>query len=517
MDCLHAAWDYLNDMYDTGYRYAHDVTNHSHDVLVALLPQPQLPPGDLIVKFLRQQQLGISTPGAIGDMYGLNDMRFASKICDITGQTSGPVREFAMSNDGMRLVVGSIAKEDADYNRPGNLVMVKFDSRDMATLEHTTPFESRQANAPEISLHSSISDVLICDSSGTIAVGSTDTSVRFYSLEEGYFIYRCDKHTGSISRMCKSLEHDWWIASVDDDGAIFLHDIRCEEESRSTPRLIRSWEVTSHLKGLINDVTFGHSATTNTLYSCVNRHAGKPTQAVQWDLVAMERTNDHFRLSKVDIAAINLNYDGTRLVLGTYHCNDKGGDGILHVLDARTMCETHTFNSGHDDVNVVTFSPCGTYVSSSCVDNETVIFDSRFGRSPLGRYRHNRDPSEIGHDGVTCISWLNGNLFGTGGTDGCVRIWNVKYAQEDSQVHLIDNHNGHVMAFTPTSDLKTFAIGYEMGFTVYSSDVRFDDCRDLGVALPLVDDLPPIASPLPQPPVQPAPPPTIQFEISIEI
>lgn len=90
------------------------------------------------------------------------------------------------------------------------------------------------------------------------------------------------------------------------------------------------------------------------------------------------------------------------------------------------------------DLNHVSMSPCGNYVTASGTDNCTLVWDIRSGNyRPLyqlehGKSIHSTQPlqstlvfNERRDEGVCGVAWLNNRTLLSGGTDGVVKAWDL--------------------------------------------------------------------------------------------
>ncbi|KAI2794272.1 hypothetical protein POX_a00864 [Penicillium oxalicum] len=104
------------------------------------------------------------------------------------------------------------------------------------------------------------------------------------------------------------------------------------------------------------------------------------------------------------------------------------------------------------DINEVTFCPMNsTYVTASCTDGSTYVWDIRFDPRPIHRLRHGPsvmtlNPSyatELTDFGVRVALWgTTMDQFYTGATDGYLKQWDIRRSAEDAlvanTVHLND-------------------------------------------------------------------------------
>ncbi|KAF8481034.1 WD40-repeat-containing domain protein [Russula ochroleuca] len=168
--------------------------------------------------------------------------------------------------------------------------------------------------------------------------------------------------------------------------------------------------------------------------------------------------------------------DGARLALCTAA---RDGTNFLRLYDIRRKdgqrplqtIQLDTFFIGQDssaqlepregEVRAVSFSPDGLLLAVSRSDDELHIYDSRFmgrDREPMRRFLHWEEDCCLGGDrwGIVDAVWVDGwcgRGLGvvTGGSDGCVRFWDVRRSADDIS-------NGEVLA-RPDSDIGHFSVG----------------------------------------------------------
>jgi len=114
-----------------------------------------------------------------------------------------------------------------------------------------------------------------------------------------------------------------------------------------------------------------------------------------------------------------------------------------------------------DDVTGVRFSPDGLLLAVARSDDELHVYDSRFlgrGGDPMRRFLHWGEDGFVGGDrwGIVDAVWVDGWCgrglgIVTGGSDGCVRFWDVRRSGDDIL-------NGEVLARSD-SDIGHFSVG----------------------------------------------------------
>lgn len=164
---------------------------------------------------------------------------------------------------------------------------------------------------------------------------------------------------------------------------------------------------------------------------------------------------------------------GTRSVLSIY---DLSSDRFL---------TTHQLPCPAQDINELTFCPMdSTYLTASCTDGNTYVWDVRNPGAIVHRLLHGESlqplnheyPRELTDSGVNVALWgTTIDQFYTGASDGCLKQWDIRRAPEDTLVRttvslgegivsgsfspdkshlLLGDHGGgiHVLSSGPYSD-----------------------------------------------------------------
>ncbi|RPD63054.1 hypothetical protein L227DRAFT_412724 [Lentinus tigrinus ALCF2SS1-6] len=112
---------------------------------------------------------------------------------------------------------------------------------------------------------------------------------------------------------------------------------------------------------------------------------------------------------------------------------------------------------GDTDINCLSVSSDGIYIAAGRTDNRLDVYDTRMlTRGALYNFSH-EDGGLIETDsyGVVKVQWVDSVPYGTGflsgGVDGCVRLWDMKYAGDDPR-------NGEVLVRCDY-DVATFTLG----------------------------------------------------------
>lgn len=93
--------------------------------------------------------------------------------------------------------------------------------------------------------------------------------------------------------------------------------------------------------------------------------------------------------------------------------------------------ETQCLDCRAEDINELTIKPIGptsSYVTAACTNGIVYVWDTARGQYPIHALRHNKPiDKEDGDVGVKFTAWgTTADRFYTGGTDGVVKVWNVR-------------------------------------------------------------------------------------------
>lgn len=188
-----------------------------------------------------------------------------------------------------------------------------------------------------------------------------------------------------------------------------------------------------------------------------------------------------FCATEKSVSCLSFSPSGTQLVCGTSGRasaeDDEKGDEILRVLDLKTAKVVQSAISGHEDVNLVDFSPCQRYLISGCNTNETAVFDRRHMKRVLHRLKHSERNDDQGHAGITSALWwqtscgTSQSMLMTGGGDEMVRLWDLRRASEDTEIWNLDTNIGPIARMTTPPSMEHLIVGSDTGtVNIYSID-----------------------------------------------
>ncbi|KAK6583649.1 hypothetical protein PZA11_003379 [Diplocarpon coronariae] len=148
------------------------------------------------------------------------------------------------------------------------------------------------------------------------------------------------------------------------------------------------------------------------------------------------------------------------------------------------------------DINELTIMPNSCvdgFVTASCTDGLTYVWDTFLGDQPIHVLRHgetldNPDPDEaleVGDSGVKFAAWgQSSDRFYTGGSDGVVKAWDVKAPPGKAFVRDVLSVSGGISAGVFSPDRSKLLIGDASG-KIYFLSIDDSDIRDdLKIATP---------------------------------
>lgn len=124
--------------------------------------------------------------------------------------------------------------------------------------------------------------------------------------------------------------------------------------------------------------------------------------------------------------------------------------GLPLPRDVRTVVQVYDLSSDRSvvtsrfpcpasDINQVTFCPRGFYITASCTDGSTYVWDERFPGKLLHKLSHGASMLPVGlesveseDDGVGAALWgTTTDQFYTGSSDGVLKQWDIRRSPED--------------------------------------------------------------------------------------
>ncbi|KAH8674768.1 hypothetical protein BGZ60DRAFT_278482 [Tricladium varicosporioides] len=141
-------------------------------------------------------------------------------------------------------------------------------------------------------------------------------------------------------------------------------------------------------------------------------------------------------------------------------------------LDTGVYSTIRTLDCSAIDINELTFRPTSrreSYVTASCTDGKTYVWDTVRGENPIHILEHGDNPlpeldRQIGDAGVKFAAWGQSvDRFYTGSSDGKLKAWNIREGPGRAFVRNVLELSGGISAGAFSPDMSKLVIGDATG------------------------------------------------------
>ncbi|KAF8426628.1 hypothetical protein EV426DRAFT_702229 [Tirmania nivea] len=353
---------------------------------------------------------------------------------------SSDILDVAWSPNGDKFVLGAATFEDV-YNRAGNLVLGSVSAGTAKMLHGHQVMRPEPINGMDPIQHTTVSRVGFSPS-GILFSAGYDGTVKVWAPEQAgvpkvgerrfdeevWVLAASPNHHNLVAAGTKNGRLE--LSSWDDDGT-FLSAAPCVLQKTISEVLhpaCLAWGSSFHNQYLIAgyDTTNDRSvAGSLVIYDAESgRQFLKVTPGSTRCFDVFSHPSGSFVAGCAARGAKSL---GVKSTVRMFHITGTGAEIEFDV------------DSDQNDINCVTISPCGTYVTSSGTCSTTLLWDVRYPTRILHRLIHGptlmpyRDPNLPPPDdtGVEVALWgptHASNYLYTGSSDGVVKVWDVKRA-----------------------------------------------------------------------------------------
>ncbi|RPB26320.1 WD40 repeat-like protein [Terfezia boudieri ATCC MYA-4762] len=353
---------------------------------------------------------------------------------------SSDIHDVAWSPNGDKFALGAVTFQDV-YNRAGNLVLGSVSAGTAKMLHGHQVLRPEPLNGMDPIQHSTVSRVGFSPS-GVLYSAGYDGTVKVWAAEQAgaprvgerrlgeevWVLAVSPNHHNLVAAGTKNGKLE--LSSWDDDGT-FLSAEPCVLQKTITEMLYPSclaWGNSFHNQYLVAgyDTANDHSMTGSlVIYDAESgRQFLKVTPGSTRCFDVFSHPNGCF---VVGCAARGAKSLGIKSTVRMFHITGTGAEIEFDV------------DSDQQDINRVTISPCGTYVTSSGTCGTTLLWDIRYPTRTLHRLTHGptlmplQNPNIPPPDdtGVEVALWgptHASNFLYTGSSDGVVKVWDIKRA-----------------------------------------------------------------------------------------
>ncbi|OBT40343.1 hypothetical protein VE00_08484, partial [Pseudogymnoascus sp. WSF 3629] len=479
-----------------------------------------------ISAILRERELSRGTFGR---------SRISTKARILTSMDDAIVREIEFTGcsgdiatitwlPGDKFVCGAITHSDESnqqYNKPGNLALgsvQKSSLRSVSGHRIIRPIVEKGSNALESMretqdpyLYCSVTATAFHEGSQKALTGSFDKTVKVWDINpDGSGMTLCGTwHHGGVINFVVTSPHHSKIATAADvfRDAIRVYDLneddvsnsqfvsysgsRADEQSAEQLRSRQSWVYyPSTLQwgkapSVAHLLLTGYSPRSFDVHDEVPKLVEDTGELCLWDtakgtrvLITSARTQNVFEVVwhptlPVFVAATSAtgeHEDGVRTQLRIF-CRTEIG----------TFSHTKTFDCRAVDINEITLmsnSPLHCYLTASCTDGNTYVWDSAQEEKPIHVLGHGKsiddqsqndgETKDNDHErvdsGVKFAAWgRTPDRFYTGSSDGVVKAWNVRAPPAEVHVADVITLSGGISAGVFSSDHSRLLVGDATG------------------------------------------------------
>lgn len=427
---------------------------------------------------------------------------------------SNDVIVLSWSPDSTRFIAGAAAQTDEhhmQYNRNNNLLLGDLttsklkelpDHRVKRPMLESGPNSRRTYVMVDPNLYMTVNAVHWTNCGSRIYTSSFDHTVKIWDVS-AYENARCIKtlkHTGRVQEMAVSTFNSDLVATGS-DGPIFslwqANDIDPEPIDLCFPQdkcagMIPSslqWGRTAHC----NKILAGGMTREDSSDSCDPSKYGYFTfwllgEADVTTLTVTPNTQNIF-----DIAwhpSMPLVATGCSVPTSARSCGyGKDVRSLVRIYEPLNgSCTTQVYECPALDINQVSFCPTNeNYITASCTDGVTYVWDHRNPRQVLHKLRHGQPIPEIEHGltreqsdvGVRCSLWGKGSAdFFTGASDGVLKRWDIRLSTEDVLREDVATFNQELMCASMSPDYTNIVLGDSSGGIHVISTAPWGRCDD---------------------------------------
>ena len=408
---------------------------------------------------------------------------------------SGDVLSLAWSPDGTKFAAGSTTLTDA-YNLKKNLLFGDLTLNNLYEVpDHWVPRQTHNLGSDD-RLFTTVSTVRWAGD--RLFTASYDKTVKIWDVEHGRRLScrQTLRHDSKVVDMALSAHHLNLVATGDGSAGertFKVWDIRDDQNSPSYTVLPITHRARNGFDLIPTNLAWGHTAhTSEYLLGGMSERKQKMDDEDE-DKEAHRIPQGGFlglwRMEQASMTPIKLTPDSQNVFDIKWHpflprfaaATTPVAHGSLSTHSVLTIFDLASdkfksrlsFDCEARDINEATFCPMdATYVTASCTNGKTYVWDSRKAAKPVHKLQHGASQQplnphyspELTDGGVNVALWgTTIDQFYTGGSDGKLKQWDIRRAPEDSLVKTTLSLKEGIVSGAFSEDNSHLAIGSHGG------------------------------------------------------
>ncbi|GAD99453.1 conserved hypothetical protein [Paecilomyces variotii No. 5] len=417
---------------------------------------------------------------------------------------SNDVIVLAWSEDSTRFAVGAAAQCDEhnmQYNRGNNLILGDLVSNSLKALpDHRIP-RPRPAGAASQQAYNTVDPHLYMSVTAmqwygdTLFTASYDNTVKLWDVSS-HAAARCSQtlyHSSKVQVMARSNFSPNLLATGAQAFGLWNLDSRTY-----MPLEIVRRNPTKNLELIPSSLAWGTSqASKNVLVG------GMSGRDIESEDVSREGHMAVWRVNEASISCDQLMPNAQNVFDITWHptlplfATGSAAPSLRSgttARDTRSVVRTYDALKGKRcvveldcpalDINDVKFCPTNSnYISASCTDGVTYVWDMRYPSDILHKLQHGEPLNQLDENltreqadvGVRVALWGDTTQrFYTGGSDGCLKTWDILQSPENAHVQDVVSLEEEIMCASFSEDKTNMLIGDAAGGVHVLSSAPFE-------------------------------------------